>query len=59
MPLKKGTSKDTIGKNIKELHKGPRYRKTKEKFGEEKAKRQAIAIALSEARKSGARIPKK
>ena len=46
MPLLKGTSKKTIGKNIKE---------------EEKThpKNQAIAIALNTARKSGAKIPKK
>jgi len=45
MPLKKGTSKSVIGSNIKE---------------EEKThpKKQAIAIALSVARKSGAKIPK-
>lgn len=47
MPLKTGTSKKTIGKNIEtEMHHG-------------KPKKQAIAIALSEARKSGAKIPKK
>ena len=46
MPILKGTSRNTRGKNIKE---------------EEKShpKKQAIAIALSEARKSGAKIPKK
>ncbi len=46
MPILKGTSRNTIGKNIKE---------------EEKShpKKQAIAIALSEARKKGAKIPTK
>jgi hypothetical protein len=46
MPLKKGTSRKIIGENIKE---------------EEKThpKKQAIAIALDVARKSGAKIPKK
>jgi hypothetical protein len=46
MPLLKGTSRNTIGKNIKE---------------EEKThpKKQAVAIALNTARKSGAKIPKK
>lgn len=46
MPLAKGTSKKTIGKNIKtEMKTHP--------------KKQAIAIALDVARKSGAKIPKK
>lgn len=47
MPLKKGASKKTIGKNISEM----------ESSGH--PKKQAIAAALNEARKSGAKIPKK
>jgi hypothetical protein len=46
MPLEKGKSKKVIGKNIKEM----------ENSGY--PKKQAIAAALSQARKNGAKIPK-
>lgn len=46
MPLKKGTSRDTIGSNIKEM----------ERIGHSKA--QSVAASLNEARLSGAKIPK-
>lgn len=47
MPLTKSKSKEAIGKNIKaELKSG-------------KSRGQSVAIALSVARKAGAKIPKK
>lgn len=47
MPLKKGKSRKVIGENIAREQAAGR------------PKKQAVAIALSEARKSGAKIPKK
>ena len=47
MPLKKGKSKETVSKNIKtEMEQG-------------KSQKQSVAIALSSARKSTAKMPKK
>ncbi len=52
MPLKKGKSQKTISSNISELHKGGTYAKTKAAHGKKTADKQAVAIAMSEARKS-------
>lgn len=53
MPLKKGSSQSTISSNIREFHTGDTYAKTKAKFGKAKADRQAVAVAMSTARKYG------
>lgn len=55
MPLKRGASKKTVSSNIRELHTGKTYARTEQKFGKAKADKQSVAIALSEARKSGAK----
>lgn len=47
MPLKKGKGKKTISKNIKEM------------MDSGYPQKQAIAASLNQARKSGAKIPKK
>lgn len=52
MPLKKGTSKKVVSKNIKEFAKGKTFAKTAKKFGKKKALKQAIAVSLSMKRKS-------
>ena len=56
MPLKRGKSSKVIGENISELHTGKTFAHTKKKFGKKRAQKQAVAIALSEARKSGKEI---
>jgi hypothetical protein len=52
MPIQPGHSQKTISHNIEELHEGPQYARTKKKFGAKKANAQAVAIALSESRKT-------
>ncbi len=47
MPLKKGKSKATISQNIREMIKAGH------------PKKQAVAASLNQARKSGAKIPRK
>ena len=50
MPLKAGSSKETISENIGEFHGGKTYAATKKKFGSDKANKQAVAVAFSKAR---------
>ncbi len=50
MPLIPGKSPEAISKNIAELHGGKTFAHTSEKFGKDKANKQAVAIALSKAR---------
>lgn len=52
MPIRPGSGKSTVSRNISELHSGEQYARTRKKFGKRKANKQAVAIALSEARKS-------
>lgn len=52
MPPRSGSSPATVSSNIRELHTGKTFARTAAKFGKQKADKQAIAIALSEARKS-------
>lgn len=51
MPLHKGSSKKTISANIAEFHHGTTYAKTASKFGKNRADAQAVAVALSQAKK--------
>lgn len=54
-------AKDAIGAAFHEVYTDEPsiVGKTREKFGAERAKKQKVAIALSKARKAGAKIPKK
>lgn len=51
MPLKSGSSKATISKNIGEFHSGKTFAATKKKFGAAKANKQAVAVAMNKAGK--------
>lgn len=51
MPLMSGSSKKTISKNIREFAHGKTFKKTARKFGRKRAVKQAVAVALSKARK--------
>jgi aminoglycoside phosphotransferase family enzyme len=59
MPLIKSKSKKAVSKNISEFHKGKTFAKTAKKFGKDKANKQAVAVALNTAKKTGAQKKKK
>jgi hypothetical protein len=50
MPLRAGTSSTIVSDNIRELHRGKTFARTKRKHGKAKARKQAVAIALSKKR---------
>lgn len=52
MPLKKGKSPKVVSQNIREFHGGKTYARTRRKFGKARAKKQAVAVAMSEKRRS-------
>lgn len=52
MPLEHGSSRSVVSNNIRELHEGKTYAHTASKFGKQRANKQAIAIALNQARKN-------
>lgn len=52
MPLRAGSTRSVIAANIRELHSGRTYAKTKAKHGTKKANAQAVAIALESSRRS-------
>ena len=53
MPLTPGKSRSTISNNIRELHTGKTFAHTERKFGKARANKQAVAIALETARRTG------
>jgi hypothetical protein len=54
MPLKSGSSKRTISKNIAEFAHGKTFSHTAAKFGKKRAVAQAVAVAYKKAGKSRA-----
>ncbi len=51
MPLHSGSSKKVMSENFDEFRHGPTFKRTKEKFGKERAAKQMRAVVLSNARK--------
>jgi len=46
MSLKQGRNQQVISDNIRELHQGPQFQRTRRKFGKAKANKQAVAVAM-------------
>jgi hypothetical protein len=44
MPLKRG--KEHVGENIREMHDSKVYRRTRRKYGKQRADRQAVAAGM-------------
>jgi hypothetical protein len=59
MPLKKSASKRATEENFHEFRHGKTYKKTRGKFGKEKARKQMIAAVLSNKRKAAAKGKKR
>ena len=57
MPLISGKGSDIESANVSELMHGKVVGKTRRKFGKKRARKQAVAISLAEARKSGRKAP--
>jgi len=53
MPLRPGRSKAVVSENIAEFHTGKTYANTAAKYGKKRADKQAVAVALNTARKTG------
>lgn len=58
MPLKPGTSKETVEENFHDFRHGRTFKHTSRKFGVKKARKQMIAAVLNEERHSIASIHK-
>ncbi len=52
MPLAAGMSNTIVSANIRELHTGKTYARTRAKFGKRRADKQAVAIALAKKRET-------
>ena len=59
MPLHKSGSKDATEKNFHEVRHGKQFARTEKKSGKGKARKQMIAVVLSNKRKYGKRMKKR